>query len=145
MRTLTSYCDAVVLRHPSKGSADQAVMVSSKPIINAGDGTGEHPTQALLDLYTIQSELGRIGGESKDKPMVVTMLGDLKNGRTVHSLAKLLGQFENIRIQYVAPDVLVMPDEVRFRCNSIPFRHIHLYLSLTFVTIDNILCRFRVK
>ena len=112
IRTLISYCDAVVLRHPSKGSADQAAHVSSKPIINAGDGTGEHPTQALLDLYTIQTELGHINGESKDRPIVVTMLGDLKHGRTVHSLAKLLSRFENIKLQYVAPDVLAMPDEV---------------------------------
>ena len=112
IRTLVSYCDAVVLRHPSRGSADQAAEVSSKPIINAGDGTGEHPTQALLDLYTIQSELSRIGGESKDEPMVVTMLGDLKHGRTVHSLAKLLCQFEHIKLQYVAPEALAMPDDV---------------------------------
>ena len=66
----------------------------------------------MLDLYTIQSELGCIGGMSGDQPMVVTMLGDLKHGRTVHSLAKLLGRFKNIKIQYVAPDLLAMPEEV---------------------------------
>ena len=66
----------------------------------------------MLDLYTIQSELGCIGGMSVDQPMVVTMLGDLKHGRTVHSLAKLLGRFQNIKIQYVAPDLLAMPQEV---------------------------------
>ena len=115
IRTLTSYCDAVVLRHPAKGSADQASVVSTKPIINAGDGTGEHPTQALLDLYTIQTELGSIDGSSLSSPKVITLLGDLRNGRTVHSLSKLLGaHFENIVLQYVSPEGLEMPEEVTF-------------------------------
>jgi aspartate carbamoyltransferase len=80
IQTLSCYCDAIVIRHPVKGSANTAANVSMKPVINAGDGTGEHPTQALLDLFTIKSELGYIGGENPDKPMVVTLLGDLKNG-----------------------------------------------------------------
>jgi aspartate carbamoyltransferase catalytic subunit len=80
IQTLASYCDCIVLRHPVKGTAAVAANISSKPIINGGDGTGEHPTQALLDLYTIQSELGRIGGDSPENPMVITLLGDLKNG-----------------------------------------------------------------
>jgi aspartate carbamoyltransferase catalytic subunit len=81
IQTLSCYCDAVVLRHPVKGSAAQAAHVSTKPVINAGDGTGEHPTQALLDLYTIKSELGgALGGVNADSPMVITLLGDLKNG-----------------------------------------------------------------
>lgn len=112
IRTLASYCDGVVIRHPMKGSADAAAAVSSKPIINAGDGTGEHPTQALLDLYTIKTELGCIGS-SQQEPMVVTLLGDLKHGRTVHSLTKLLSYFPGIKLQYVSPDVLQMPDEIQ--------------------------------
>lgn len=81
IQTLSCYCDVIVLRHPNKGSAAQAAHVSTKPVINAGDGTGEHPTQALLDLYTIKSELGgAIGGLTADSPMVITLLGDLKNG-----------------------------------------------------------------
>lgn len=80
VQTLSCYCDVIVLRHPVKGSAAQAAAVSTKPLINAGDGTGEHPTQAMLDLYTINSELGTIGGTSSDAPMVITLLGDLKNG-----------------------------------------------------------------
>lgn len=74
-----------------------------------GDGTGEHPTQALLDIFTIKSELGVLGSTDSSKPMVVTLLGDLKNGRTVHSLVKLLGMFSNMKLVYVAPAVLAMP------------------------------------
>jgi aspartate carbamoyltransferase catalytic subunit len=80
IKTLASYCDGIVLRHPLKGAAQTAANVSSKPLINAGDGTGEHPTQALLDLFTIQAELGRIGSSDINNPMVVTLVGDLKNG-----------------------------------------------------------------
>lgn len=80
IQTVTQYCDAVVIRHPIKGSALAASLVSAKPIINAGDGTGEHPTQALLDLYTIKSELGCIGKFDSGADMTVVLLGDLKNG-----------------------------------------------------------------
>ncbi len=80
IQTLACYADAIVIRHPQKGSADVAANVSSKPVINAGDGTGEHPTQALLDLFTIKSELGTVGSEDTTQPMVITLLGDLKHG-----------------------------------------------------------------
>jgi carbamoyl-phosphate synthase/aspartate carbamoyltransferase len=96
-----------------KGSADVAVSVSSKPIINAGDGTGEHPTQALLDIFTIKSELNKIGEEDILKPkMVITLLGDLKNGRTVHSLVRLLCLYPGVKIIYIAPSILAMPVEI---------------------------------
>lgn len=96
-----------------KGSADVAVSVSSKPIINAGDGTGEHPTQALLDIFTIKSELNKIGEEDVNKPkMVITLLGDLKNGRTVHSLVRLLCLYPGVKIIYIAPSILAMPVEI---------------------------------
>jgi aspartate carbamoyltransferase catalytic subunit len=87
VRTLECYSDVIVLRHPETGSAATAARYSRKPIINAGDGTGEHPTQALLDLFTIREELGRLEG------LTVTMLGDLKYGRTVHSLSRLLALY----------------------------------------------------
>jgi aspartate carbamoyltransferase len=106
VRTLECYADVIVLRHPETGSAAVAAKAARKPVINAGDGTGEHPTQALLDTFTIREELGRL-----DK-LNVTMLGDLKYGRTVHSLARLLTRFENIQLDYVAPDILRMPREV---------------------------------
>lgn len=121
IQTMGCYCDAIVLRHPVKGSALQASKVSANcPIINAGDGVGEHPTQALLDLFTIQTELGRVGQydprqgiSSATAPlMTVTLLGDLKNGRTVHSLVKLLALFPGIRLIYVAPAALAMPQEL---------------------------------
>jgi len=94
IRTLECYADVIVLRHPETGSAAIAAKAAKKPVINAGDGVGEHPTQALLDNLT------------------VTMLGDLKYGRTVHSLARLLSQFSNIKLNYVSPDILKMPKEV---------------------------------
>lgn len=105
VRTLECYADVIVLRHPETGSAAIAAAAARKPIINAGDGIGEHPTQALLDLFTIREELGRIDG------LTVTMLGDLKYGRTVHSLAKLLALFD-VRVRYVAPDILRMPPDL---------------------------------
>ncbi len=102
VRTLEAYADLIVLRHPETGAAATAAKYLRKPIINAGDGTGEHPTQALLDLFTIREELGRIDG------LTVTMLGDLKYGRTVHSLARLLALY-NIKLNYIAPEMLRMP------------------------------------
>jgi aspartate carbamoyltransferase len=107
VRTLECYADVIVLRHPETGSAAIAAKAARKPVINAGDGIGEHPTQALLDTFTIFEELGagQVDG------MTVTMLGDLKYGRTVHSLARLLSLFK-VKINYVSPDILRMPKEV---------------------------------
>ena len=107
IRTLECYADVIVLRHPETGSAAIAAKAARKPVINAGDGVGEHPTQALLDKFTIFEELGagQIDG------MTVTMLGDLKYGRTVHSLARLLSLY-NVKINYVSPEILRMPKEV---------------------------------
>jgi aspartate carbamoyltransferase len=106
VRTLECYADVIVLRHPETGSAAAAAKAARKPVINAGDGTGEHPTQALLDTFTIREELGRLD------QLHVTLLGDLKYGRTVHSLARLLSQFDDIRLDYVSPAILRMPREV---------------------------------
>jgi aspartate carbamoyltransferase len=107
IRTLECYADVIVLRHPETGSAAIAAKTARKPVINAGDGVGEHPTQALLDTFTIFEELGvgQIDG------MTVTMLGDLKYGRTVHSLARLLSLYK-VKINYVSPEILRMPKEV---------------------------------
>jgi aspartate carbamoyltransferase len=107
IRTLECYADVIVLRHPETGSAAIAAKAARKPVINAGDGVGEHPTQALLDTFTIFEELGvgRIDG------LTVTMLGDLKYGRTVHSLARLLSLYD-VKINYVSPEILRMPKEV---------------------------------
>jgi len=105
VRTMESYTDAIVLRHPEKGSAARAAAAATKPVINAGDGPGEHPTQALLDAYTIREEMGKMDG------LTVTMLGDLKYGRTVHSLAKLLALYDT-KINYVSPEILRMPESL---------------------------------
>lgn len=106
VRTLAAYADVIVIRHPEVGSAALAAQYAGKPVINAGDGVGEHPTQALLDVFTIREELGRLDD------LTVTMLGDLKYGRTVHSLARLLTRFNNIKLNYVSPEVLRMPRDV---------------------------------
>jgi aspartate carbamoyltransferase len=105
VRTLECYADVIVIRHPEVGSAAAAAKASRKPVINAGDGIGEHPTQALLDAFTIKEELGHVDG------LTVTLLGDLKHGRTVHSLARLLSLYK-VKLNYVAPDILRMPAEL---------------------------------
>ncbi len=100
------YADIIVMRHPEQGSADIAAKASPVPFINAGDGPGQHPTQGLLDLYTIQKERGKLDG------VRVTMVGDLKYGRTVHSLAFLLSLYDNVSFTFVAPKELMMPEKV---------------------------------
>ncbi|HEY9088036.1 MAG TPA: aspartate carbamoyltransferase [Anaerolineaceae bacterium] len=111
IRTLECYADVIVIRHPEVGSAAVAAQYARKPIINAGDGVGEHPTQALLDIVTIHSELGNLEG------LNVTMVGDLKYGRTVHSLARLLTLF-GARLNYVSPEILRMPAEIIAEINE---------------------------
>uniref|UniRef100_A0A8D0ADL1 Multifunctional protein CAD n=1 Tax=Sander lucioperca TaxID=283035 RepID=A0A8D0ADL1_SANLU len=105
VQTMSCYADVLVLRHPTPGAVETASRHCRKPVINAGDGVGEHPTQALLDVFTIREELGTVNG------MTITMVGDLKHGRTVHSLAKLLTQYR-ITLRYVAPKNLHMPAEI---------------------------------
>lgn len=94
------------MRHPEKNSAMNASKYSQVPIINAGDGTGEHPTQAFLDVFTIREELGTCSG------LTVTLVGDLKNGRTVHSLVKILALY-GVKLNYVCPSSLAMPEEIK--------------------------------
>jgi len=105
IRTLESYADVIVLRHPEIGASEVAAKYARKPIINAGDGVGEHPTQALLDLYTIRTDLGQIDG------LHVAMVGDLRYGRTVHSLARLLCLYD-VRMTFVSPEILRLPLDV---------------------------------
>jgi aspartate carbamoyltransferase catalytic subunit len=107
IRIVSGYADLIVLRHNEEGAARRAAAVSSVPVINAGDGPGQHPTQALLDLYTIRDELGRIDG------VRIAMVGDLANGRTVRSLAYLLSKFRDIRICFVAPPQVAMRDDIK--------------------------------
>ena len=106
IRTLDQYGDAIVLRHPEADSVDIAAKAAGGPIINAGNGSREHPTQALLDLFTIREELGTVNG------LTITFTGDLKYGRTVHSLCELLREY-NVTIQLAAPAALALPSKIR--------------------------------
>jgi carbamoyl-phosphate synthase/aspartate carbamoyltransferase/dihydroorotase/carbamoyl-phosphate synthase/aspartate carbamoyltransferase len=102
VRTLEQYSDVIVLRHPDVGSAQVAADYARVPVINAGDGAGEHPTQALLDLFTIEEELGQIDG------LKIALVGDLRYGRTVHSLVRLLRQYQ-VSLRFVSPEILRLP------------------------------------
>jgi len=106
VRILNGYADVLVIRHYEVGSAKRAASISRIPVINAGDGAGQHPTQALLDLYTIHKEIGAIDG------LRIAMVGDLAQGRTVRSLAYLLSKFQDIRIYFVAPPMLKMKEDI---------------------------------
>ena len=115
IKTLNCYGDAIVLRHPAKGSSEKASTVSKIPIINAGDGNGEHPTQALLDIFTIHDELSAKGIDLDSQTrgeVTVTFLGDLKNSRTIHSLIHILALFPKMKFVYVCPPSLEMPEEI---------------------------------
>lgn len=115
IKTLGYYGDAIVLRHPMRGAASLAATVSKVPIINGGDGNGEHPTQALIDVFTIYSELRKRNIEldnNNRQPITITFVGDLKNSRTVHSLIRLLTHFHNLQFMYVSPESLEMPGEI---------------------------------
>ena len=105
IRMVSGYSDAVVLRHPREGAAKLASEVSDVPIINGGDGAGQHPTQTLLDLFTIKEEIGKL------ENLKVGMLGDLRYGRTVHSLSQALDRFKT-RLYFISPESLAMPENV---------------------------------
>jgi len=106
MEMVGQYADIIAMRHPDQGSADIAAGASKVPFINAGDGPGQHPTQALLDLYTINSERGKVEG------LHIAMVGDLRYGRTVHSLSYLLGLYKDVRFTLISPKELTMPEKV---------------------------------
>jgi aspartate carbamoyltransferase catalytic subunit len=105
IRMADSYADVIVLRHPNEGAAKLASQFSSKPVVNAGDGAGQHPTQTLLDLYTIKNE------KKKIEDLNIVMVGDLKYGRTVHSLSYALALF-GANLTFVAPSLIQMPSEI---------------------------------
>lgn len=107
IRIVNEYADAIVIRHPEMGAAERAAQASRIPVINAGDGPGEHPTQSLLDLYTIEKEIGKIDGIS------IAFVGDLKYGRTVRSLARFLTNYKNVNMTFVSPPSLKLGDDVK--------------------------------
>jgi aspartate carbamoyltransferase len=103
--TVSQYADVIVIRHPQTGSAAEAAEAATVPVMNAGDGAGQHPTQALLDIYTIKKELGKLDG------IKVSLVGDLKYGRTVHALVELLSLY-SIGLRFVSPSSLKMPEDI---------------------------------
>lgn len=107
IRIVSGYSDVIVMRHTDIGAAKRAAKVASIPVINAGDGAGEHPTQALLDAYTIRKEFGKIDG------LKIAMVGDLAYGRTVHSLSYMLANYQDVTITYISPDNARIPDNVK--------------------------------
>lgn len=109
-RVISSYSDVIAMRHPQAGSVAEFALGSRVPVLNGGDGANEHPTQALLDLFTIERELA-CSGLTIDG-MHIAMVGDLKFGRTVHSLSKLLALFKDVRFTLISPKELAMPDEI---------------------------------
>jgi aspartate carbamoyltransferase catalytic subunit len=117
IKVINHYADIIVLRHGEVGAADRAAAVSNVPIVNAGDGTGQHPTQALLDLYTIQRELKREDG------IRVAIVGNLKYYRSARSLAYLLSKYKDIHITFISSPALAMGEDVKehLRENNVPF------------------------
>ncbi|ONI13427.1 hypothetical protein PRUPE_4G221200 [Prunus persica] len=107
IRTVEGYSDIIVMRHFESGAAKRAAATAGIPVINAGDGPGQHPTQALLDVYTIEREIGKLDG------IKVALVGDLANGRTVRSLAYLLARYKDVKIYFVSPDVVKMKDDIK--------------------------------
>ncbi|MQL89664.1 hypothetical protein Taro_022254 [Colocasia esculenta] len=107
IRTVEGYSDIIVMRHFESGAARRAAATASIPVINAGDGPGQHPTQALLDVYTIEREIGRLDS------IKLGLVGDLANGRTVRSLAYLIAKYKDVKIYFVSPDVVKMKDDIK--------------------------------
>jgi aspartate carbamoyltransferase catalytic subunit len=112
IRIVAGYADVIVLRHHEAGAARRAAAVSDVPVINGGDGRGQHPTQSLLDLYTIRDELGRLDG------VRVAIVGDLANGRTARSLAYLLSKFRDVELWFVAPPRVGMGRDIKEHLNE---------------------------
>jgi aspartate carbamoyltransferase len=108
IRNVDQYVDVIAMRHPQIGSAREAASVANSPVINGGDGAGQHPTQALLDLFTIRSERGRVDGNT------IVLCGDLKYGRTVHAGVELYKHYD-CKLIFVAPEALRMPREITAR------------------------------
>ena len=111
IRVVSNYCEMIVMRHPSEGSARYASEITNLPVINAGDGANQHPSQTLLDLYSIKKTQGKLDG------LKIFMVGDLKYGRTVHSLLVALSEFKT-SFYFISPDELRMPDEFKLHLNS---------------------------
>jgi aspartate carbamoyltransferase catalytic subunit len=116
IRTVNNYCDLIVMRHPVEGSARFASEIATVPVINAGDGANQHPTQTLLDLYSIRKTQGTLDN------LNIFMVGDLKYGRTVHSLLMAMSRW-NATFNFIAPDELKMPDEFKLYLDNMDLKY----------------------
>ncbi|MDX9929233.1 MAG: aspartate carbamoyltransferase [Bacteroidales bacterium] len=116
IRTVSNYCDLIVMRHPIEGSARYASEVASVPVVNAGDGANQHPTQTLLDLYSIRKTQGKL------ENLNIFMVGDLKYGRTVHSLLMAMARW-NATFNFIAPEELKMPDEYKLYLSNMGLKY----------------------
>lgn len=112
IKIVSNYCDLIVMRHPLEGAARFASEITSVPVVNAGDGANQHPTQTLLDLYSILKTQGTLNN------LTVMMVGDLKYGRTVHSLLMAMSQFQTT-FHFISPDELKMPEEYKYYLNRL--------------------------
>ncbi|KGK82152.1 MULTISPECIES: aspartate carbamoyltransferase [unclassified Clostridium] len=131
IKIISCYSDIIAIRHPKEGSAERASLYSDVPVINAGDGANQHPTQTLTDLSTIQNLKGRLSN------LTVGLCGDLKFGRTVHSLIKALSRYSNNKIILISPDELKIPDYIKMEVLKNTSMEIHEVKSLEEV-IDNL-------
>jgi len=116
IRTVTNYCDLIVMRHPIEGSARFASEIATVPVINAGDGANQHPTQTLLDLYSIRKTQGGLND------LNIFLVGDLKYGRTVHSLMMAMSRW-NATFNFISPEELKMPDEFKFYLDNLGLKY----------------------
>jgi aspartate carbamoyltransferase catalytic subunit len=116
IRVISSYCDLIIMRHPIEGSARYASEVSSVPVINAGDGANQHPSQTLLDLYSIRKTQGKL------EDLNIFMVGDLKYGRTVHSLMMAMSRW-NATFNFISPEELKMPDEFKLYLDNLGLKY----------------------
>lgn len=139
IKVVNNYADVIVLRHHEIGAAKRAASVSGVPIINAGDGAGQHPTQALLDLYTIKREVGRLDG------IKIAMIGDLKNGRTVRSLTYLLSKYKNIEIFFVSPRELKIGDDIKSHLDEHKIKHQEIDKLEPVIKIADVVYQTRIQ
>lgn len=136
--TVSNYCDLIVMRHPLEGSARYASEISKVPVINAGDGANQHPTQTLLDLYSIEKTQGSL------ENLNVFLVGDLKYGRTVHSLLMAMSHFNPI-FNFISPEKLCIPDEYKFFLDELGIRYFEHREFTDIITEADIIYMTRVQ
>jgi len=117
IKMVTGYCDVIIMRHPLEGAARAAEEVSSVPVINCGDGSNQHPTQALLDLFTIKDKFKKIDG------LNIGLYGDLRYGRTVHSLSMALSHYK-VNLYFISPKILQMPDHYKLYLDQCGLKYV---------------------